>query len=835
MTHTDPIQDPQTSAPDGSGDYGADKIKVLEGLEAVRKRPAMYIGSTGPAGLHHLVYEVVDNSIDEALGGFCDEVNVTIHIDGSVTVADNGRGIPVDQHVSGKSAAEVVLTVLHAGGKFDNDSYKVSGGLHGVGVSVVNALSETLDLEIWRNGQVYHQTYERGNPTGELEITGTTKRRGTKVTFKPDAGIFETVAFSFDTLAQRLRELAFLNGGVTITLDDERDGKNHKFHYEGGIVSFVKHLNKAKTAVNEKPIYMRGEKDGIDAEIALQWNDGYAEIVYSFANNINTHEGGTHLSGFRSALTRTINSYATKNTLAKDLKESITGDDIREGLTAVISVKIPRPQFEGQTKTKLGNTEVKGIVEAILNEKLGAFLEENPSIARRIVGKAIDAARAREAARKARDLVRRKGALDGSSLPGKLADCQERDPAQSELYIVEGESAGGSAKQGRDRRFQAILPLKGKILNVEKARFDKMLSSDEIKTMIAALGCGIGAEDFDIEKLRYHRIIIMTDADVDGSHIRTLLLTFFYRQLPKVIEQGYIYIAQPPLFRVKRGKSETYIKDERDLESFLLKRAAEARVVRIPASRSEFSGADLEKLLQKMIAHQKFLHVVERRGHSREIVEALVAAGADKEYFADKDKLDELSQMLSTAVRTVTVRRDEEHNRYILHVDDRSNGYPRQHTIGVDFVTAAEYRTLVANRREIPALDGEIIVTGSEPTDEIPAEEGDASEAPAERPVAKVKPKVSDVKLRSLDELVDYFLAAGKKGVAINRYKGLGEMNPEQLWETTMDPSVRTLLQVRAEDHTEADLMFTTLMGDQVEPRRKFIEDNALDVKNLDV
>ena len=834
MEHTDPIQDSQTSAPGGSSDYGADKIKVLEGLEAVRKRPAMYIGSTGPAGLHHLVYEVVDNSIDEALAGFCDEVNVTIHIDGSVTVADNGRGIPVDQHVSGKSAAEVVLTVLHAGGKFDNDSYKVSGGLHGVGVSVVNALSETLDLEIWRNGQVYHQTYERGNPTGELEITGTTKRRGTKVTFKPDVGIFETVVFSFDTLAQRLRELAFLNGGVTITLDDERDGKNHKFHYEGGIVSFVMHLNKAKTAVNEKPIYMRGEKDGIDAEIALQWNDGYAEIVYSFANNINTHEGGTHLSGFRSALTRTINSYVTKNTLGKDLKESITGEDIREGLTGVISVKIPRPQFEGQTKTKLGNTEVKGIVEAILNEKLGAFLEENPAIARRIVGKAIDAARAREAARKARDLVRRKGALDGSSLPGKLADCQERDPAQSELYIVEGESAGGSAKQGRDRRFQAILPLKGKILNVEKARFDKMLGSDEIKTMIAALGCGIGVEDFDIEKLRYHRIIIMTDADVDGSHIRTLLLTFFYRQLPKVIEQGYIYIAQPPLFRVKRGKSETYIKDERDLESYLLRRAAEARVVKIPASQSEFSGADLEKLLQKMIAHQKFLHVVERRGHPREIVEALVAAGADKEYFADKDKLDELSRTLTTPVRTVTVQRDEEHNRFLLHVEDRSNGYPRQHTIGVDFVTAAEYRTLVANRREIPALDGEIIVSGAELPDDVPVEET-AAEAPVDRAPKAAKPKVSDVRLRSLDELVDYFLAAGKKGVAINRYKGLGEMNPEQLWETTMNPAVRTLLQVRAEDHTEADLMFTTLMGDQVEPRRKFIEDNALDVKNLDV
>jgi DNA gyrase subunit B len=803
-------------------DYSADKIKVLEGLEAVRKRPAMYIGSTGPSGLHHLVYEVVDNAIDEALAGFANEVNVTIHIDGSVTVVDNGRGIPVDTHESGRSAAEVVMTVLHAGGKFENSAYKVSGGLHGVGVSVVNALSETLELEIWRNGQVYHQSYERGTPAAGLEMTGTTKRRGTKVTFKPDTQIFETTVFSFDTLAQRLRELAFLNGGVVITLDDERDGKSHKFHYEGGIVSFVQHLNRNKTAVNEKPIYMHGEKDAIDVEIALQWNDGYAEAEYSFANNINTHEGGTHLSGFRSALTRTLNYYASKNNLTKDLKESITGDDIREGLIAVMSVKIPHPQFEGQTKTKLGNTEVKGIVEAIVNDKLGAYLEENPGVAKRIIGKAADAARAREAARKARDLVRRKGALDGSSLPGKLADCQERDPALSELYIVEGESAGGSAKQGRDRRFQAILPLKGKILNVEKARFDKMLSSDEIKTMIAALGCGIGAEDFDIEKLRYHRIIIMTDADVDGSHIRTLLLTFFYRQLPKIIEQGFVYIAQPPLFRAKRGKSETYIKDERELDAFLIRRAVEGRVVRIPSRSVEIAGADLERLLQKMIAHQKLMQTVERRGHSHEIIEALLAAGADREYIADHDRLQTLATALSTPSRTVTVQRDEEHNRYLLHVEDRSSGYPRQDHIGHDFVTAAEYRTLLANHRDMPQFVGEIVVSGA-----VESAEGDGE------PVKTGK--LEEVRLKSRDELLDFFLNAGKKGIAVNRYKGLGEMNPEQLWATTMDPQVRTLLQVRAEDHTEADLMFTTLMGDQVEPRRKFIEENALDVKNLDV
>jgi DNA gyrase subunit B len=835
------------SGPNGNGavdDYSADKIKVLEGLEAVRKRPAMYIGSTGAPGLHHLVYEIVDNSIDEALAGYCDQINVTIHIDSSITVVDNGRGIPVDRHASGKSAAEVVLTVLHAGGKFDNDSYKVSGGLHGVGVSVVNALSERLDLEIWRNEQVYQQSYERGNPTGELEITGTTQRRGTKVTFKPDAQIFETTEYSFDTLAQRLRELAFLNGGILITIDDERDGKSHKFQYEGGIVSFVQHLNKNKTLVNEKPIFMKGDKDGIDAEIALQWNDGYSELVFSFANNINTHEGGTHLSGFRSALTRTINAYAVKNNLAKDLKDaSISGDDIREGLTGVISVKIPRPQFEGQTKTKLGNTEVKGIVETIVNDKLGQFLEENPVVAKRIIGKAVDAARAREAARKARDLVRRKGALDGSSLPGKLADCQERDPAQSEIYIVEGESAGGSAKQGRDRRFQAILPIKGKILNVEKARFDKMLSSDEIKTMIAALGCGIGSEDFDVEKLRYHRVIIMTDADVDGSHIRTLLLTFFYRQMHQLIDRGHVYIAQPPLFRAKRGRTETYIKNEQDLDGFLVRRAVESRVVRL-ADGSELFGEVLERQLQRTNAYRKLLQQVTRRGHPPAIVSALLAGDArDKSFFEHRDRLDVIAARMTTPTRTVTVTRDDEHNVFALEIEDRSQGYPRQYEIGVDFITSGEYRTLVSAYREIEGIKFPVVVTSAESHREEEAPESNdqagteanAEAAPAPDTPAVRSRKEPDVVLQSLDDFVEFFITAGKKGIAINRYKGLGEMNPDTLWTTTMDPENRTLLQVRAEDHAEADQMFTTLMGDQVEPRRKFIEDNALDVRNLDV
>ena len=838
----------------GNGDggvgegYDADKIKVLEGLEAVRKRPAMYVGSTGPVGLHHLVYEVVDNSIDEALAGYCDQINVTIHIDHSVTVVDNGRGIPVDIHSSGKSAAEVVMTILHAGGKFDNASYKVSGGLHGVGVSVVNALSESVDLEIWRQGEVYHQAYERGKPSGPLEITGTTKKRGTKLTFQPDPEIFESVEFSFDTLAQRLRELAFLNAGVTVTLDDERSGKSHAFVYDGGIVSFVTFLNKNKAAVNDPPIFIKGAKDGSDVEIALQWNDGYAETVYSFANNINTHEGGTHLSGFRSALTRTVNFYATRNNLAKDLTESIGGDDIREGLTAVISVKIPRPQFEGQTKTKLGNTEVKGIVEAILNDLLGAYLEEHPQVAKRILNKAVEAARAREAARKARDLVRRKGALDNSALPGKLADCQERDPALCELYIVEGESAGGTAKQGRDRRFQAILPIKGKILNVEKARFDKMLSSDEIKTMIAALGCGIGKDEFNLSKLRYHRVIIMTDADVDGSHIRTLLLTFFYRQMRQLIDRGHVYIAQPPLYRVKRGKSEHYIKDERELEAWLIGRAAETRAVRVPG-RQAIVGPELETLLLKLMAFQKYVQLVERRGPGRDVIKVLLERNArDKTFFADEAGLGALATDLTHTTRTVTVQPDEEHNSFALAIEDRSSGFPRRHVVGVDFVTTGEYRTLLESYRDVRGLDGPVVVsTTNGGGDHEPVEPtgtaddtkiGGAPLDEATKLAAERKhddPSNGEVRLDSVEALVEHFISAGKRGVAINRYKGLGEMNAEQLWVTTMKPEARTLLQVRAEDDAEADLMFTTLMGDQVEPRRKFIEDNALDVKNLDV
>ncbi len=830
-----------TTVPGGSDDYGADKIKVLEGLEAVRKRPAMYIGSTGPTGLHHLVYEVVDNSIDEALAGYCRNINVTIHIDGSITIVDDGRGIPVDMHESGRLAAEVVLTVLHSGGKFENSAYKVSGGLHGVGVSVVNALSEWLELEIWRNGLVHQQRYERGTPTADLYVTGKTEKRGTKITFKADPEIFESTDFSFETLSQRLRELAFLNAGVTITIDDERDDKHHAFVYEGGIREFVEFLNKNRTPVNEKPVVMTGERDDIVVEIALQWNDGYAETTYSFANNINTTEGGTHLSGFRAALTRTINHYAGKNSLAEKLTESVSGDDIREGMTAVISVKIPQPQFEGQTKTKLGNTEVKGIVEGVVNDRLGAFLEENPSIARRIIAKVVEAALAREAARKARDLVRRKGALDNMALPGKLADCQERDPAKSELYIVEGESAGGSAKQGRDRRFQAVLPIKGKILNVEKARFDKMLSHEEIRTLIAALGTGIGEDEFDAAKVRYHRIIIMTDADVDGSHIRTLLLTFFYRQMRALVDEGRIFIAQPPLFRAKRSRQETFIKDERELEAFLIRRAAESRTVVLQTGR-EISGLDLEHRLEKLMLFRKFLQIVERRGTARKAILALLEGEArDKAFWADKSRAEALAAHLSAPAVETKVVEDPEHQAWAVEIEDRTAGYGRRSRLDLDFVTTGEFRTLATAYQDVRELMmGPVTIRSSavvvEATDAEVDENAPAAAEPVKAPAAPAKgDKATDDRVESLDELMDYFVGAGRRGVAINRYKGLGEMNPETLWETTMDPAKRTLLEVRAEDHTEADQMFTTLMGDQVEPRRKFIEENALDVKNLDI
>ena len=844
MSETLPPTDERITAPE----YGADSIKVLEGLEAVRKRPAMYIGSTGAAGLHHLVYEIVDNSIDEALAGYCTEVNVTLHADGAVTVVDNGRGIPTEMHESGRPAAEVVLTVLHAGGKFNNDSYKVSGGLHGVGSSVVNALSKTLELEIWRGGQTHRQTYERGAPINALTVVGPTTSRGTKITFTPDEQIFtDTQEFSFDTLSNRLRELAFLNAGIIITIDDERDGKHHRFHYEGGISSFVEHLNSNRKRLHEPPIYMHGVRDGIDVEIALQWNDSYNPLEYSFANNINTHEGGTHLSGFRAALTRTVNSYATSHNLAKDLKDTnLSGDDIREGMASVVSVKIPHPQFEGQTKTKLGNTEVKGIVETIVNDKLAAYLDMNPEVAKHIVKKAVDAARAREAARKARDTIR-KGALAGGSLPGKLADCQERDAAQAEIYIVEGESAGGSAKQGRDRRFQAILPIKGKILNVERARLERMLDSDEIRTMISALGCGIGDTEFNPDKLRYHRIIIMTDADVDGSHIRTLLLTFFYRQMKALVDRGHIYIAQPPLFRAKRGRVETFIKDERALEQFLLHRATEQREVTGPDG-FHLAGDALEKALHAVIAYQRVMGTVERRGYDRRLVEALLLADVrDRSTFDNADAMGAIATRLTSATCEVTVLRDETRGSHALRADDRASNYSKVSVVGLDLLQTGDYRQLLAHVADIRELlaalaAGPLTVqtgttasaTADEPDEETPA---DAAAAPAEDEVmaAPIRREQGPVVISSLDALVDHFLAMGRKGVAINRYKGLGEMNPDTLWATTMNPDTRTLLQVKADDHTGADEIFTTLMGDQVEPRRRFIEDHALDVRNLDI
>jgi DNA gyrase subunit B len=799
-------------------DYRADNIKVLEGLEAVRKRPGMYIGDTSERGLHHLVYEVVDNSIDEALAGHCDTVEVTIHIDNSVTVIDNGRGIPVDIHPTEKiSAAEVVLTKLHAGGKFDKASYKVSGGLHGVGVSVVNALSETLEVEIKRDGKVYQQSYKRGEPEAPLKEVGKSKERGTRVTFKPDGTIFETTDFSFDILSQRLRELAFLNRGVKITIEDERTQKKHEFFYRGGLLSFVEHLNRAKTAVHAKVVHFEGEKDGVDVEIAMQWNDGYSESVFSFANNINTIEGGTHLIGFRSALTRTINAYALNSGLLKKDDENLQGEDVREGLTAVISVKVPEPQFEGQTKTKLGNSEVKGIVEALVNEKFASYLSEHPTEAKKIVAKGVEAARVREATRKAKELARRKGALDSGSLPGKLADCQERDPALSELYLVEGDSAGGSAKQGRDRRNQAILPLKGKILNVEKARFDKMLSSQEIRLMITALGTGV-KEDYDASKLRYHSIIIMTDADVDGSHIRTLLLTFFYRQMPDLVEKGHLFIAQPPLFKVKRGKQERYLKDEQMLEDHLIELGTEDLRLRATNDGNGITGQALQAYVKKIVRWDKLMSLLARKRKNRTVIDALLLEeGFSEETLKNEKALRELEARLATYVNLVApeqapisclLEEDAEHNCFKLTVNTRANGTGFQTVIDRDFLASPEFK-------EVKKIFADLSNIGMPP---YSVENGEQK-----------------AQMRSITEVLHYFMEGGKKGLAIQRYKGLGEMNPGQLWETTMNPETRVLLQVRIEDAVEADEIFSTLMGDEVEPRRKFIEENALTVKNLDI
>jgi DNA gyrase subunit B len=790
--------------------YDASKIKVLEGLEAVRKRPAMYIGSTGETGLHHLVYEAVDNSVDEAQAGYCDTVEIVIHIDNSITVIDNGRGIPVDEHeIEKKPAAEVVLTKLHAGGKFENDAYKVSGGLHGVGISVVNALSERLEVTIWRDGKTYEQSYERGKPLTEFGSSGPADRRGTKITFKPDPQIFEELIYSYDTLAHRLRELAFLNKGLEISLRDERSEKVREatYRYEGGISEFVQHLNRARSVFHE-PIYIEGENSGMHLEISMQWNDSYNETIYSFANSINTVEGGTHLVGFRSALTRTINQYLIRANIKKDAKDmSLSGEDCREGLTAVISVKIPKPQFEGQTKTKLGNSEVKGLVETLVNDRLGAFLEQNPRDAKRIVMKSVEAARAREAARKARELTRRKGALDSGSLPGKLADCQERDPDQCELFLVEGDSAGGSAKQGRDRRFQAILPLRGKILNVEKARFDKMLGHEEIRTLIAALGTGIGEDEFDVSKLRYGKVLIMTDADVDGAHIRTLLLTFFYRQMRALIEKGHVFIAQPPLYKVSKGREESYLADDGELSDFVIRKATQDKTVRVVPTGAEFSGTELTHLLHALIDHDRYIGSIKRMGINRRVVEAVLASGiVERSDFEDEVKLDGLRAGIEEQGHQVLgLGRDDEHGLWELDIRS-SDG--RDYKLNFELVQSVEFRQLRRLQSDVSKVaHGPLVVQNAK--DEVP--------------------------LDTKEELVSTLMESGKRGLTIQRYKGLGEMNPDQLWETTMDPERRRTLEVRIEGASEADELFSVLMGDAVEPRREFIEDNALEVENLDI
>ena len=791
--------------------YTAEDIKVLKGLDAVRKRPGMYIGDTDDVtGLHHMVYEVVDNAIDEALAGYADRVSVTIQADNSVTVEDNGRGIPVDMHKEeGRSAAEVIMTELHAGGKFDNNSYKVSGGLHGVGVSVVNFLSEWLELEIHRDGFVWRQRYERGVPVARIEKGEKTTKRGTKVTFKADNEIFSVGEMNYETLSQRLRELAFLNSGVHIEIRDTRTEKQHEFRYEGGIVSFVKDLNKNKTPLHENPIFIREEKDGEGVEIALQWNDGYSDSVYTFTNTIKNTDGGTHLVGFKAALTRTVIRYATTEGVLEKAKVSVEGDDVREGLTAVISVKIRDPKFSSQTKEKLVSSHVKTWVEQLLNERLAEYFEENPKEARRIVDKIVDAARGREAARKARDLTRRKGALDSGSLPGKLADCQERDPKWSELFLVEGDSAGGSAKQGRDRRFQAVLPLKGKILNVERARLDKMLSSEEIRLMITALGTGIGVGDFDIAKLRYHKIIIMTDADVDGSHIRTLILTFFYRQMKEVIEHGHLFIAQPPLFKVAQGKKESYLKDEGEKSRFLLTRIAESVQI-TPQGGLSIRGEALMNMLQRMDDYRNHARKVQLEGIPRAAIDALLATGfSDRTALVDPDRVVALEAALNAAgfehVRHMT---DEVTETPVLQFNVGGNGTGKRVTIDNAALSSYEFRQAAKSYEQLSAF-GLAPYTVTHGQDEQT--------------------------YQSMDELLDEVFKLAEKGLTIQRYKGLGEMNPDQLWETTMDPQKRRLLKVTIEDGVAADLIFTILMGDQVDPRREFIQDNALNVKNLDI
>ncbi len=852
-----------TPLPENNGSYTSENITVLEGMEHVRLRPAMYIGSTGEMGLHHLVYEVVDNSVDEALAGYATRIDVVIHVDNSITVTDDGRGIPVDMKtlVNGEQmpAVQVVLTKLNAGGKFDSSSYKVSGGLHGVGVSCVNALSQELNVEIWRDDHTWEMDFSCGVATSELRKVGTSKRRGTKVHFLPDRSIFTATEFNYDTLAQRLRELAFLNKGLEITLTDERtadaktgEARSATFRYAGGIAEFVKHLNRGKIVLHEKPIVMEAMRDGVEIDIALQYNDSYSETVFSFANNINTVDGGTHLSGFRTSLTRTINAIGQSLGLFKDLKENLSGDDVREGLVAVVSVKLPQPQFEGQTKGKL-NSDIAGTVQAFVNERLGGFLEQNPPVAKKIINKAIEAARAREAARKARDLTRRKGALDGGGLPGKLADCSERNPDRCELYLVEGESAGGTAKQGRDRRFQAILPLKGKILNVEKARYDKMLGHEEIRAMITALGCGIGKDDFDPSKIRYGKIILMTDADVDGSHIRTLLLTFFFRHMTELIKRDNIYIAQPPLFKIKKGRFEQYIKDEREFVKVMVNRASEGMIVRHGEAASRIEGADLTRFMGTLSEYLDFVEKVDKRIRNEKLTELLARAElTHRADFASQSEsvlppklaalhaqLVELSDEMQFKVNEPA--EDEEHHTWSICFTD-SQGATR--CINWVLASSPEFRQMMAKYNQIKEfLEPPFLIEYATKTAaaEASAEEAEGAEENAEVQAEAKQARRSarllrePVEKQTARELFAYIVEQGKKDYSVQRYKGLGEMTATQLWETTMDPEHRTLLQVKLEDLVETNEIFTTLMGEDVEKRRKFIEDNALDVKNLDI